>query len=102
MGEIRKKARKASIVWSAKAREDLKEIVLYIREDSPEAARRMAAKIKEKTTRLELFPDSGRTLQEYPDLPYREIIIGNYRVIYEHKNGMVEILTVRHGKRLLL
>lgn len=101
MGKVRKRLKKTKIIWSDEAREDLKGIVLYIRQYSPEAAQRMAAKIKEKATRLELFPDSGRILPEYPDLPFREIIVGNYRVIYEYKEGRVEILTVRHSKRLL-
>jgi plasmid stabilization system protein ParE len=36
---------------------------------------------------------------ELPDTGFREVIVGNYRVIYRVVGNTVEILTVMHGRR---
>ena len=43
------------------------------------------------------------SLPELPHLPHREVIAGNYRVVYryESNNNEVKIITVVHGSRLL-
>jgi plasmid stabilization system protein ParE len=35
------------------------------------------------------------------DLTHRELIFGDYRVIYHHSEGAVTIVTVIHGARIL-
>jgi plasmid stabilization system protein ParE len=54
--------------------------------------------------RLTDFPASGRPLPEFPQLPYRELIIGSYRCIYRYDGvaGNVMMVTVVHGSRLLV
>jgi addiction module RelE/StbE family toxin len=99
MGKITVKPDNITIIWADRAQKDLQEIVQYARQNSLAAARKLAGQISEKTTRLESFPESGRHLPEFPNLPYREIIVGNYRVIYIYKKDTVSILTVRHSKR---
>ncbi len=49
------------------------------------------------------FPNMGRILPEFPDLQYKEIIIGNLRVIYKffEKLDSIIILAVVHGNRML-
>jgi toxin ParE1/3/4 len=89
------------ILWSENARNNLKEIVLYLKKYSLEAPLILIKDLKKKIYRLETHPDSGRHLPEFPDLPFREIIIGNYRMIYEHRKNNIEILTIIHAKRLL-
>ena len=49
--------------------------------------------------RLERFPASGRSLPELPGAPLREIIDGNYRIVYRVREDAVEILTVFDGHR---
>lgn len=51
--------------------------------------------------RLEAFPNIGRIVPELGDPAVREIILGNYRIIYRVKPEFAEILTVYHGARLL-
>jgi toxin ParE1/3/4 len=46
------------------------------------------------------FPLSGRVVPETRDPSLRETILGNYRIIYRVKSGLVEVLTVYHGARL--
>jgi len=52
---------------------------------------------------LSTFPESGRHLPEFPHLPHRELLLGNYRIIYRYagEEHSVKIVTVVHGSRLL-
>lgn len=89
----------ASVVWSAQALSEVREIVSYIRRDSPAAAQRVGRRLKESTRRLAEFPLSGRIIPELPDYDFREVIVGAYRIIYEVQEDRVEIFTVIHGSR---
>jgi toxin ParE1/3/4 len=96
-------ANPATLVWTRPAWESLLEIVHHIQSDHPAAARRFAEQIKSKVSRLTTFPASGRLVPEFPGSGLREVLIGDYRVISRHleSENIVEILTVRHGARLL-
>jgi plasmid stabilization system protein ParE len=48
-----------------------------------------------------VLPESGRVVPEIGVVSIREVIFGQYRVIYRIKDREITILTVRHGKRLL-
>jgi plasmid stabilization system protein ParE len=52
---------------------------------------------------LQTFPESGRHLPEFPNLPHRELLLGNYRIIYRYaaEENSVKVVTVVHGSRLL-
>jgi plasmid stabilization system protein ParE len=71
--------------------------------DKPSAARRFAGTVKAKVSNLQRVPESGRPVPEFPGSGLRELLIGNYRVIYRVLTApaQVQILTVRHGARLL-
>jgi addiction module RelE/StbE family toxin len=92
---------KVQIVWTEKARWDLREIVRYLRQYSPEAAERTSKRITASTRRLAEFPLSGRAVPELPDTDFRELIVGDYRVVYEPSGDTVEILSVLHSRRLM-
>lgn len=53
------------------------------------------------TDRLAELPRSGRIVPELEIENIREIILGNYRLIYRVREDQVQILTVHHGARLL-
>jgi toxin ParE1/3/4 len=95
--------RPAPLVWTQPALDSLLEIVQHIQADNPTAAHRFAEQIMNKVSRLADFPASGRIVPELPGSGLREIIVGNYRIIYRaaKRPPRVEILTVRHGARLL-
>lgn len=80
---------------------DLEDIARFIRIDSASSARRVVAEIREKITRLKQFPLSGRVVPEYAEAGHREVIVGNYRIIYRVIEEMrrVEILAAVHGAR---
>lgn len=72
----------------------------YIRQDSPTAARRFREKAEVALRRLEEFPESGRSIPEFPDLPHREIIVRPYRFFYRVSGKTVWVVAVWHGARL--
>lgn len=91
----------AEIKWTIQALDDVQAIAGYIARDSAHYAQLFATKIFDTVTRIGFFPESGRVVPEinHPDI--REIILGNYRIIYRLKADSVEIITVYHGARLL-
>ena len=96
-------SKRATVVWTKPALDSLLGIIRYISRENPDAAQRFGTAVKSKTTRLASFPDSGRVVPEFPASGLREIVLGNYRIIYRHLSdeSSVEILTVRHAARLL-
>jgi len=93
----------AELIWSESAISDVENIYDYIANDSPVYACLTSESIIGSVERLQQFPESGRSLPEFPELPYKEVIIGNYRTIYKYDSGTneVKIVTVVHGSRLL-
>lgn len=91
----------AQVVWSHVARDDLKGIISYIQADAPAYAKAFAFRLNQRVTQIETFPESGRFVPEDPTQTYRELIFGDYRVIYRHSEGTVTIVTVIHGARIL-
>ena len=89
------------LTWSQLAIERTSEIAGYIALDNPAAAEKWVDKIFGLVERLYEFPESGRIVPEIQNKTFREIISGNYRVIYKYENSQILILTVRHGKQIL-
>jgi len=52
-------------------------------------------------SRLERFPQSGRVVPEVGDESLREVLYGNYRIVYRLYAETVEVITVYHAARLL-
>jgi toxin ParE1/3/4 len=97
------KPRRASLVWTRPALDGLLEITHHIMTDNPSAARAFADNIKAKVGRLRTFPESGRVVPEFPSSGLREVLIGDYRVIYRFlkPTQKVQVLAVHHGARSL-
>jgi toxin ParE1/3/4 len=72
----------------------------YIRRDNPKAAGAFRERAETVLRRLEEFPGSGRVLPEFPDLPYREVVITPYRFFYRVKDEIVWIVAVWHGAQI--
>lgn len=89
------------VKWTPGARADLRDIIKLISRDRPQAARRLAARIRAATTHLRDHPDLGRMVSEFNDPSLREIIIRPYRVIYRLEASHASILAVIHSRRLL-
>jgi len=89
------------IIWSPLSIERINEIADFISEDSLEAARRWVDDLFNKVERIEKFPYSGRLVPEIGRKDIREILFGNYRIIYRTLQTEIAILTVRHSKQRL-
>ncbi|MBX9577412.1 MAG: type II toxin-antitoxin system RelE/ParE family toxin [Chthoniobacterales bacterium] len=70
------------IIFSPRAQRDLRNIKRYISRDSPLIAERFCQKLVIKTEMLGVYPEIGRKVPDFDNRTLREIIIGNYRVIY--------------------
>lgn len=91
----------AKIKWTPQALDDVEDIANFIARDSAYYAGIFTVKIFEAVERVELFTESGRIVPELNRKEIREIILGDYRIIYRVKEDIVEILTVYHSARLL-
>ena len=87
------------IIWSPLAVDRVAEIASYISKDSSSEDVKWVRKIFSSVKRLESFPESGRLVPEIKNPSIREIIHGNYRIIYQITGKEIEILTVRNFKR---
>jgi len=86
--------------FTSLARNQFLAAVAYIRRENPEAARRFRQRAEKILRRLEEFPESGRVIPEFPDLPYREVVIAPYRFFYRQRDGTIWIVAVWHGAQL--
>jgi addiction module RelE/StbE family toxin len=93
--------RKIKLTWSLEAKADLKGIKRFISRDAPKRAREFIRRLKAHAKRLEAFPESGQAVEELQNPSIREIVFGNYRIIYLLTAKKIEVLTVCHGARLL-
>lgn len=91
------------IKWTTRALQDLQEIYEFIARDSLRYAQIQIESIQDIVSNLKKFPLMGHILQEFPHLPYREILVDNYRVLYKYNEEQktLYIMAVVHGKRLL-
>lgn len=88
------------IRFTPSARSQLLSAPAYIRKDKPTAEVNFRNKAENILPRIEDFPESGRIIPEFPDLPYREVIVPPYRFFYKVKGQIVWIVAVRHGAQL--
>jgi toxin ParE1/3/4 len=91
----------AQVIWAPQALDDLEAIVNHIARDAPATARRFAQKIVRRIDQLALFPASGSYVLEDGSHTYREVLQGNYRIIYRVNAKRVVIVAVYHAARLL-
>lgn len=89
------------IQWTELAIERVGEIAEYISQDNPTAAERWVKKIFDLADSLKQHPDRFRHVPESRDPSHREIITGNYRIIYKTAPRVITIMTVRHFKQIL-
>jgi addiction module RelE/StbE family toxin len=89
------------VVLAPRAIDDLRDIVLYVAPDRPEAAKRLGLALIEKTKVLASFPLSGRVVPEFGDSSVRELILKPYRIVYrvDEKAKVIGVARYWHGAR---
>ncbi len=87
------------VVLSPQAREDLREIFLYLAADNPAAAHLILTRIQERVKELRDNPHIGRP-GRVPGT--RELVVSKtpYLVPYQVRDEVLQILRVYHGSRL--
>jgi toxin ParE1/3/4 len=92
----------ARLIWTEPALRDVKEIVAYIRKDSPAYAKRMGERLRQAPKQLKAFPRLGGMVPEFEQETLREILVDPYRIIYRvDDKDICYILAVVHGHRNL-
>ena len=91
----------ARVTWHPDALTDIDHISRYIARDSPRHGKRFAKRVFAATDRLSGYPGSGRIVPELEKPEVREILVGDYRVIYRLLPDEIEVQYVIHGRRLL-
>jgi addiction module RelE/StbE family toxin len=91
----------AQVEWTPQALDDLDAICLFIARDAPQVAAVFADRAFRATDRLANYPRSGRIVPELAVENMREIILGNYRLIYRIRQDQVQVVTVHHAARRL-
>jgi toxin ParE1/3/4 len=85
--------------FTPSARQNFLEVLAYIHREDAAAAGRFRGRAERVLRRLERFPDSGRKLPEFPDLPHREVVVPPYRFFYRVHGRTVWVVAVWHGAR---
>jgi plasmid stabilization system protein ParE len=89
------------IRFTPSGREQFLSVIAYIKEDNPRAAARFRKLAERALRRLARFPNSGRVVPEFPELPYREVIVAPYRFFYRVVGKEVWVVAVWHGAQML-
>lgn len=89
------------IYWTRQARDDLRAIRDHIARDAPVTAVSFVRRLRQSVNRLREFPCSGQVVPEYGREEIREVLQGNYRLIYRVAERRIDILTVFHSAQLL-
>jgi addiction module RelE/StbE family toxin len=92
---------KYNIVWTQSAKADLIAIRDFIARDAPKVAILFVQRLKQSVERLRTFPYSGQIVAELAHHGIREILFGNYRIMYRVNEQRIELLMVYHSARLL-
>ena len=91
------------VSWTRLATEDLKGIYDYISRDSIKYTKINIVKLKYSTNILRKYPLIGKPVPEFNNETIRELIEGNYRIIYKVINSQkVYILTIHHSSRVFI
>jgi toxin ParE1/3/4 len=88
------------VQFTPSARKQFLSALSYIRRDKPSAAVNFRNKAETIFRRPEKLPEPGRIIPEFPELPFREVIVSPYRFFYKTKGNIVWIVAVWHGAQL--
>ena len=89
------------VAWAESASDDLAEIASYIAKDSEFYAAAVVRELIDAGRSLDLFAQRGRVVPEYRDPSIRELLVRDYRLVYEVTEAAVHVLRIVHGARPL-
>jgi plasmid stabilization system protein ParE len=89
------------VLWTEQALSRLAESEDFVSTDNPATAVKLTSRLVDRGESLARLSHRGRRLPEMPSSPLRELVEGNYRIVYRIKRNTIEILTVFEGHRRL-
>ena len=88
------------INWTFQAKDDLKNIASYISFDSKQYAKLQVLKIRNLTKLLKSHIRICKVVPEFGNINIRELVTGNYRIIYRIvTEDQIDILVIHHSAR---
>jgi plasmid stabilization system protein ParE len=88
------------LFWTERARQDLQAIRRYIAAENPAAAKRWVGRLRERARNTLHSSLAGRKVPEFLRDDIRELIEGNYHIVYQVFEDRLVILTVFEGHQL--
>ena len=81
------------------AAQDITDILEFIAEGSPQAARRVREEFLTAIRGLVPFPNVGRKRPDLTGRPLRFIVVREYLIAYAHEEKPLWVVAVMHGRR---
>jgi plasmid stabilization system protein ParE len=89
------------IVWSRRSQADIQRLHRFLLPNSPRAAQRAVAEIRQSVLKLSAFPNAGRPIASLGG-DRRELLIpfgdSGYALIYLFDGSAIQILSIRHQR----
>jgi toxin ParE1/3/4 len=89
------------VIWTPRARADLKAIYQRIYKDSPINAKNVRDSILAKAAELDDFPGTHKVVPEAKRNDLHEVSVSTWRIIHHPRNNNIYIITVVHKRRIL-
>ena len=90
------------VKWTTLSLEDIENIASFIAKDSDQYAFIQTERFFERVKVLESYPEFGKIVPEFGKAAIRQLLEGNYRIIYQIISpDRIDILTVHHQSKLL-
>ncbi len=90
------------VKWTNQSLDDINSVAEFIAKDSVRFAKIQSQRFFDRAEILINLPQTGRIVPEVNDDAIRELILGNYRIIYRIISDLrIDILTIHHSSRLL-
>jgi plasmid stabilization system protein ParE len=92
---------KNKVLLTPQVKQDIEAAYLYIRADAPEAARRWRIRLRDLVRSLAYLPERHEIAAESRDseVELRQMLYGNYRILYTVDVDNVKVHGLRHGAR---
>ncbi len=89
------------IIWTPRARADLKAIYEHIAKDAPLNAKAVTQALVNKAQHSLQLPQIGKKVAELNDDNLREVSLYSWRILYYIQQDKVYVLTLVHKRRNL-
>jgi toxin ParE1/3/4 len=87
------------VKWTRPALEDLEQTADYIASGSKYYAAAFVRDVRDAARSLKQVARRGRVVPELSDPTIRELLIGNYRLLYQLRKSEVLVIALIHGAR---